>query len=118
MTKNEAIEELQSGKKLEDLFEFTDGQECLIYKADKFEVSDNVIYIPDIFLNQIVIDRILTNDEIQDVSKEMFTGNDFLEECNEKEDVARLLFDFVDWQHLNIADLAEELDDYGNLIYQ
>lgn len=118
MTKNEVINELRSGKKLEDLFEFTDGQECLIYKADEFEVSDNVIYIPDIFLNEIAIDRVLTNDEIQDVRQEMYTGNDFLEECNNKEDAARLLFSWCDWQHPTIHDIEQELNENGNVLYQ
>ena len=96
MTKNEVIKELRSGKKLEDLFKFTDGQECLIYKANEFEVSDNVIYIPDIFLNGIVTDRVLTEEEINEAVSHMCTGNDFLEECNNKKDAARMLFSWCD----------------------
>ena len=118
MTKNEVIKELQAGKTLEDLFEFTDGQECLIYKADEFEVSDNVIYIPDIFLNEIVTDRVLTEEEIEDLYDHLITGNDFLEECNNKEDAARLLFSWCDWQHPTVHDIKQELNENGNVLYQ
>ena len=33
MTKDELRKELKTGVKLEDIFEFTDGQDCLIYKG-------------------------------------------------------------------------------------
>ena len=47
MTKRELKDKLLTGSVLEDLFEFSDGQDCLIYKGN-FEVSDQIIYIPDI----------------------------------------------------------------------
>ena len=39
------------------------------------------------------------------------TRNDFVEECRSHEDLARELFDFVDWQHPNIQDLLDGYDD-------
>ena len=52
INKNELKARLKQGEHLEDIFNFTDGQECLIYKG-KFEKSDNIIYIPDIYLNEL-----------------------------------------------------------------
>ena len=49
MTKAELKAKLEAGAFLVDLFDFTYGQECLIYKSNKFE-SDNIIYIPDVDL--------------------------------------------------------------------
>lgn len=43
MNKKELKAKLEQGEHLEDIFNFTDGQECLIYKG-KFEKSDNIIY--------------------------------------------------------------------------
>lgn len=43
MTKAELKAKLEAGAFLVDLFDFTYGQECLIYKSNKFE-SDNIIY--------------------------------------------------------------------------
>lgn len=94
INKNELKARLKQGEHLEDIFNFTDGQECLIYKG-KFEKSDNIIYIPDIYLNEL----------------NCYTGNDFLKECNGCEKAARALFGFVDWQHPNIQDLVDLYDD-------
>ena len=52
MTKNELKMKLEAGAFLVDLFDFTYGQECLIYKGN-FETSDQIIYIPDVDLNEI-----------------------------------------------------------------
>ena len=52
MTKNELKMKLGAGAFLVDLFDLTYGQECLIYKGN-FEISDQIIYIPDVDLNEI-----------------------------------------------------------------
>lgn len=44
INKNELKARLKQGELLGDIFNFTDGQECLIYKG-KFEKSDNIIYV-------------------------------------------------------------------------
>ena len=36
MTKDELRKELKTGVKLEDIFKFTEGQDCLIYKGAVF----------------------------------------------------------------------------------
>lgn len=115
MTEYEVKQELRNGKMLEDLFTFTEGQDCEIYKADNIEFTDDVIYIPDLTLNEIVTDRVLTEEEIEDLP--LYSGNDFLEECNGNKLTARFLFSWVDWQHPNIQDIEEELDENGNVIF-
>lgn len=114
MTRGEVYSALRSGKSLNEIFRFTEGQDCMIYKADSFEISDNVIYIPDLDLNEIITDRPLTEEEIEKIP--IYTGKDFLSECNGKEDAARLLFSFCDWQHPCITDIVTELDENGNVL--
>lgn len=82
MTVDDVKKALKDEKKLEEIFQFIEGQECMIFKADVFEISDNVIYIPDLDLNGIVTDQPLTEEEIDNLP--MYTGRDFLAECNGK----------------------------------
>lgn len=110
MTKKELREKLISGLHLENIFDFSDGQDCLIYKGN-FEVSDQIIYIPDIDLNEINTGSVLDNEEIENVLNHCYTGNDFVTECNGHENLARKLFGFVDWQNPNIQDLLDGYDD-------
>lgn len=51
MTKDELRKELKTGVKLEDIFEFTDGQDCLIYKGKFLPgiIGDDICYISDFF---------------------------------------------------------------------
>lgn len=77
MTKKELRDKLYEGSHLENLFDFSDGQECIIYKGN-FEVSDKIIYIPDIDLNQIDTECALSNEDIENVIHNCYTGNDFV----------------------------------------
>lgn len=98
---------LEQGELLGDIFNFTVGQDCLIYKG-KFEISDNIIYIPDIYLNELETDAVAENEEdLNNILENCFTGNDFMEECNGCEKAAKALFGFVDWQHPDIQDLMD-----------
>lgn len=115
MTIEQIEKELKSGKTLQDLFEFSAGQDCDIYKADSFVPGDEVIYIPDLKYNNVVTDRQLTDEEIKHLP--LYTGEDFLYECNGKEDAAELLFDWCDWQHPCIKDIEQELNENGNLLH-
>lgn len=112
MTVNEARERIYNGECLSDMFEFTDGQDCIIYKGD-WNPGDEVIYIPDIDLNEICINRplinILDGEEIKDVICYLYTGKDFMELADGDEELAKRLFDYVDWQHPSSA-LNEVLD--------
>jgi len=81
-----------------------------IYKGD-FEVSDNIIYIPDIYLNKLNLGVVATGENLNDILKNCYTGNDFLKECNGYKNIAKALFDFVDWQHPNIQDLTDCYDE-------
>ena len=110
MTKNELKMKLEAGAFLVDLFDFTYGQECLIYKGN-FEISDQIIYIPDVDLNEIDTESVLEDEEIENVLDCCYTGNDFVAECSGHEDLAMELFNFVDWQNPNIQDLLDGYDD-------
>lgn len=43
MTAKELKKKLIEGYRLKDLFHFSDGQDCIIYKSD-FEITDDIIY--------------------------------------------------------------------------
>lgn len=119
MTKERLGIELMNGKTLEEIFKFVDGQECLIYKADEFELTDDIVYIPDIDLHEIIIECPLSDWEIENVLDNCYTGNDFLIEAKENKEIAESLFWYVDWQTPDIYDWAEGYDeeqfyhDYG-----
>lgn len=113
ITKECLRKELECGKRLKDLFEFSDGQDCIIYKG-KFDLNnaENIIYIPDIFLNDIDIETdFLTEMEIKHILGNCYTTNDFLEEAQGHVNLAESLFDYVDWQHLDLNDLLEGYKD-------
>nr|DAR44131.1 MAG TPA: hypothetical protein [Caudoviricetes sp.] len=109
ITKEYLRKELECGKALKDIFSFTDGQDCIIYKG-KFDLdnAENIIYIPDIFLNDIDIDTdFLTEREIKNVLGNCYTTADFLDEAQDHVNLAEDLFNYVDWQHLDLNDLLE-----------
>lgn len=113
MTKLELRYRLMGGEKLEDIFNFTDGQDCLIYKGE-FKTGiygDDICYIPDIYLNEIPVNRPVSESEIDDIIDECFTTNDFINECKGHENLAEDLFNYVDWQHPDIQDFLDGYDD-------
>lgn len=59
MTKQEILKLLRNGVKLNQIFDFISGQECEIYKSDDWTQAreDDIVYIPDISLNDICIDK-------------------------------------------------------------
>lgn len=108
MTKDELRTQLQAGKTLDDLFTFRPGQECLIFKEHLFpenqKTHDEIIYIPDLFLNELHPDTPCANEEeIEETLKCCYTANDFLEEVKGSLQQAEMLFYFVDWQHPSSA---------------
>ena len=121
MTRAELAEGLAKGKTLESLLDFTDGQDCQIFKASGFSTGEDVIYIPDISLNEIPVDVVLNRDnslrdssggkwgsmtaqkQIQVALSYCYTGESFVEICNGDEALAYRLFQYVDWQHPSSA---------------
>ena len=109
MTKKELKEQLQNGKLMSDLFDYTYGQDCDIYKNDEWELSDNIIYIPDIQLNNIDYFDYLRSkgknveERIEEVIDCTYTGKDFMELADRDEGIAKELFYYVDWQHPSSA---------------
>ena len=120
ITKEYLRKELECGKCLKDLFEFSDGQDCTIYKG-KFDIEnrENIIYIPDIFLNEIDIDAdFMTEMEIKNVLENCYTTEDFMEETQGHVNLAESLFAYVDWQHLDLYDLLEGYEDEKEEFYK
>ena len=116
LTKDELRLALEGGAKLIDMFYFQPGQECEIFKAERFRAGDEIIYIPDLSLNEIPIDMVIDDQEaVEDILDSCYTGNDFLEECGGDQDLAERLFHYVDWQHPSSAlpEVEEDNEDDG-----
>ena len=110
MTKAELRDHLKAGYSMDDAFDFVPGQDCDIFKADQFRAGDEIIYIPDVYLNMIPRSTCITDDEtIDEVVGNCYTGNDFIEECNGSLELAERLFWYCDWQHPSSA--ADEIQD-------
>ncbi len=108
MKYNDLIVNLKEGWPLNSLLNLTSGQCCDIYKAegrcfDFFEV----IYIPDVFMNDIPFDRAMTADEITRCSAYFYVWKDFLDLCK-TEDKALELFDLCDWA--NPSTVLDEME--------
>ena len=104
LTKQELRLQLQQGHTLKDLLAFGPGQDCEIFKASKFHPGDVVIYVPDVYLNHIPIDRPITDpDELSEVLSSCYTGQDLIDESNGNVEKAAHLFDYCDWQHPSSA---------------
>ena len=102
--------QLQQGHTLNDLLAFGSGQECEIFKADKFYPGDVVIYVPDVVLNHIPLERPITDpEELEEVLSQCYTGQDFIDECHGDTEKAEHLFFYCNWQHPSSA--VDELDD-------
>lgn len=88
----------------------------MIYKAEDFVPGDEVIYIPDLDLNEIPTEVKLNTDnsmfeqkagwgpmsaeeQIRVVLSYCYTGQDFVDECGGNEELAKRLFWCCDWQN-------------------
>lgn len=96
MTKKDIFEWLSCGMWLSDLLPFTQGQDCQIYKAPEFKVGNELLYIPDFDLNNVVTDRALTKMEIGELWTNMYSGDDFISVCDGNVKTAEFLFNWVD----------------------
>lgn len=104
MTKAELRERLLKGAVMDDLFEFREGQECWMFKAPKFDLGENILYIPDTDLNEIpVVEHPTCEEEIEEIIDQCYTGDDFVEECDGDVKKAERLFWYCDWQHPSSA---------------
>lgn len=102
--------QLKAGCFMDDIFDFGPGQECEIFKAEKFQTGDEIIYIPDTHLNAIPRGTCITDDEtIDEVIGNCYTGDDFVDECGGNQELAERLFYYCDWQHPSSA--LPEIDD-------
>jgi len=63
ITKTMLRSQFQQGQTLNDILAFGPGQDCEIFKADRFYPGDTVIYVSDVYLNHIPLDRSITDPE-------------------------------------------------------
>ena len=120
MTKEYLRKELECGKCLKEIFEFSDDQDCTIYKG-RFDLdnAENIIYIPDIFINNIDIETdFLTEREIKNVLENCYSTEDFLEEAQGHVNLAERLFSLVDWKYLDLHDLVGGYEDEQERFYK
>lgn len=103
MTKDEIITRLQAGEKIEEILPLIDGQLCMIYKSPEgFHPGEDVIYVPDVDLNDIQFNTGIQWTEEQEIHRlkaGMYTGNEFLQICGNNTKLAEHIFRYVDWQH-------------------
>lgn len=110
MTKEELKLHLEQGRTMDEAFALRDGQSCTIYKADQFTEGPDIIYIPDLALNEIPevtpVNR-GTKEEvanrIEEILYSCYTGDDFIYESDEDRELAERLFYYCDWQHPSSA---------------
>jgi hypothetical protein len=103
MTKAELRRSLMSGSSLAEALPLSDGQDCIIFKADSFSPDESILYIPDIHLNQIPYDRTAAAQEIDKILGYCYTGEDFISICDGDVRMAKYLFCYCDWQHPSSA---------------
>ena len=108
MTKKELEDKILLGTPLDECFKFTEGQDCEIFKADHFEPTDEILYIPDLSLNELYGFVIYYNPiEAPEVAERFihccYSGKDFVDLCNGDVMKAKRLFDYCDWQHPSSA---------------
>lgn len=111
MKKAEIRDCLMAGKCLIDFLELVPGQECEIFKTERFTLGEDVLYIPDVLLNDLHTSEDISGDmeRIEDIIECCYTGNDFLEEADGNAELAEQLFYFCDWQHPSSAAADIEL---------
>lgn len=106
MTKEQLKNHLEKGDTLKELFPFSKGDNCEIYKADSLWEGDqnDVVYIADLY--QVPLDSSLTDsdpEDIEDTLNRSFTRGDFLDVCGGDSETAEALFTLVEWQGLLTA---------------
>ena len=103
MTKDKLREELAAGKTMDELFSYTPGDGCMIFKAETFKPGGEIIYIPDMELNRLATDRPATSEgDVENILDCCYTGDDFAFVCRAMgvdEKYAERLFHLCDWQH-------------------
>lgn len=102
MTKEQIKTELLKGRPLEKILSLSPGQECMIFIAGAWALTE-VVYIPDLDLNGIEYDRDISEDEaaIETIIKECYTGEDIIADFEGHERMAEVFFHdgFLDWAH-------------------
>ena len=117
MNKKELWKNLSAGKKLMDVLPVVDGQDCLIVSVTDKEYEDSkdddIVYIPDFDLNEILFDKDLSNRAMErmHILDYCYTKRSFIDICKNSRKMAYDLFTICDWQNPNLDDLLCCIDD-------
>lgn len=103
MKKEELREVFHQGFALADVLTLVPGQDCMMFKADEFRTDNEIIYIPDMCLNEITAYRTPNPEEYDHIISNCYTGQDFIDEADGDEDLAYRLFCYCNWQHPSSA---------------
>lgn len=103
ITADDLKEHLLNGEKVQDLLPLCEGQDCEIFKGDFFGPADAILYIPDIYLNEIPVDRPATKEEIAHIIDHCYSRSDFIHLCDGDVALAYRLFCYCDWQNPSSA---------------
>lgn len=111
LTKAELRKHLKAGKTLADLLVLSPGQGNEIFKADKFSLGDDIIYIPDLSVYDLSFyGQATTAEDIQNILDHCYTGKDFVAVAEGDQALAYRLFCYVDWQGPSSALLEVEYE--------
>ena len=98
MTKKELADALQAGKIMNDLFPFSPGQECEIFKSKDWTPGDHIVYISDMYFLRFYFKPIKSLEDLEDILDCCYTGDDFLEAAHGNAELASEFWGLCDWQ--------------------
>lgn len=82
------IETYRRGVNTATIYKSNDLKDCEEF-AEKWNDVTNKLYegkcIPDIWLNELNVDSKATEEDIEDIIHNCYTGKDFMEECHDME---------------------------------
>lgn len=111
MTKDDLREAFHQGFCLADILTLSPGQDCMMFKEEAFRTDDEVIYIPDMCLNEITAYCVPRPEEVDHIIHNCYTGQDLIALCDGDKALAYRLWCYCDWQHPSSALPECEYDD-------
>ena len=107
MNESNLKKELETGMPLDLILDLVTGQcGCTIHKElevndiVQYGMLDDVCYIPDMELNNILYEKPdLSDEEITDIMEKCYTFQDIIDLCHGDINKAKIVYENCDWQH-------------------